>query len=226
MSRADEVEQSLIESILQERYPVGSRLPLERELAVELGVGRPTLREALQRLARDGWITVRRRTGTIINEYWRSGSLNIIGAIARHDPSVRADTAQWLLELRVGLAPTYVRQAVANQPARAVAVMVEHESIGDGDAEAFARFDWRWQLELSQLAPNPLFHLINRNAASVWARGANVYFAVGAHRAASRAFYEGLLQAAMDADPDTAEEITRHAMQESIRLWRELERRT
>jgi GntR family transcriptional regulator len=50
----------------QGEYPVGARLPSEPDLAVELGVSRPTLREALRVLARDGWLVRRHGSGTFV----------------------------------------------------------------------------------------------------------------------------------------------------------------
>ncbi|MFZ3080168.1 MAG: GntR family transcriptional regulator, partial [Bellilinea sp.] len=49
-------ESRLIDAILTGKFPIDTNLPAERELAVSLGVTRPTLRETLQRLARDGWL--------------------------------------------------------------------------------------------------------------------------------------------------------------------------
>lgn len=48
--------------------PVGSRLPPERTLAVRLGVSRSTLRTAVDRLERLGFLKVRHGAGTIIQE--------------------------------------------------------------------------------------------------------------------------------------------------------------
>mgnify|MGYP006152033943 FL=1 len=51
-------EAFIIESIWGKRFAPGSMLPAERELADLIGVTRTTLREVLQRLARDGWLTI------------------------------------------------------------------------------------------------------------------------------------------------------------------------
>jgi GntR family transcriptional regulator, negative regulator for fad regulon and positive regulator of fabA len=42
-------EQALVTDILNGTFPPGSNLPAERELSIQLGVTRPTLREALRR---------------------------------------------------------------------------------------------------------------------------------------------------------------------------------
>ena len=49
---AEVAESRLITAILDGRFPIGQPLPPERELAGQLGVSRPALREALQRMAR------------------------------------------------------------------------------------------------------------------------------------------------------------------------------
>src|SRR6218665_1933573 len=56
---ADQVRQL----ILNGQYPPGSRLPAERELAQQLGVSRPSLREALIALEIDGTIEIRMGSG-------------------------------------------------------------------------------------------------------------------------------------------------------------------
>lgn len=47
-------------------YPVGSRLPTEPELVAEFGVGRSSIREAVQALAQAGILDVRQGSGTYV----------------------------------------------------------------------------------------------------------------------------------------------------------------
>ncbi|ALN74285.1 FadR/GntR family transcriptional regulator [Aureimonas sp. AU20] len=48
------------------QFPPGSRLPAERELAVQLGVSRPSLREALIALEIDGSVEIRMGSGVYV----------------------------------------------------------------------------------------------------------------------------------------------------------------
>jgi GntR family negative regulator for fad regulon and positive regulator of fabA len=75
---AELAEQQLTRGILEGEFPIGSSLPAERELAARLGVTRPTLRETLQRLARDGWITIKQGKPTQIKDFWWEGNLNVL----------------------------------------------------------------------------------------------------------------------------------------------------
>ncbi|MEN4099414.1 MAG: GntR family transcriptional regulator, partial [Anaerolineaceae bacterium] len=75
-------ESRLISAILANHFPPGSNLPGERELAVQFGVTRPTLREVLQRLERDGWVEIRQGKPTRVLNYWQEGNLAVLVAVA------------------------------------------------------------------------------------------------------------------------------------------------
>lgn len=49
-------------------YPVGGQIPTENELCTLLGVSRPTLRQALDTLSREGWLMRVKGRGTFVTE--------------------------------------------------------------------------------------------------------------------------------------------------------------
>ena len=79
-SPAGFAEEYIVESIWSGRFPPGTILPAERELSELIGVTRTTLREVLQRLARDGWLTIQHGKPTKVNNFWETSGLNIAGS--------------------------------------------------------------------------------------------------------------------------------------------------
>lgn len=65
---SDAVASSLERRILEGSLKPGDRLPPERELAIELGVSRPSLREAIQKLASKGMVQSRQGGGTYVTD--------------------------------------------------------------------------------------------------------------------------------------------------------------
>jgi GntR family uxuAB operon transcriptional repressor len=61
------VAQTLLAAIQQGRFEPGSRLPSDREVAEQLGVSRPTAREAILALELIGVVTVRHGDGTYVS---------------------------------------------------------------------------------------------------------------------------------------------------------------
>ncbi len=72
----------LVADIVSGRYPQGSNLPAERELAIRLGASRPTLREALRRLGEWGLVEPRRGSGVVVRDQ-REWSLDVLPAYLR-----------------------------------------------------------------------------------------------------------------------------------------------
>ncbi|GBE21932.1 MAG TPA: fatty acid metabolism transcriptional regulator FadR [Actinobacteria bacterium] len=216
---ADHAEHSLVEAVLDGTFPPGSELPGERQLAIRLGVTRPTLREALQRLERDGWVTVRQGRRTVVNHFWQEGGLNVLGALVEHSRHLSTDFVEHLLEIRLYLAPPYIAAAVACVPDEVAALVARHRDLPDR-AEAFATFDWDVHRRLSIASGNPIFTLILNGFAGFYERLASIYFALSEARDRSRRFYSDLETAARANDRDAAERVSREVMEDSIELWR------
>jgi GntR family negative regulator for fad regulon and positive regulator of fabA len=215
---AELAESRLIIAILENRFPIGSSLPAERELASMLGVTRPTLREVLQRLARDGWIEIRHGRSTRVRNYWSEGNLGVLGAIARYPSFAPDDFVPNLLTVRQLMAPAYTRQAVECSPDQVIELLEGIELIGD-DPVAFAQSDWDLHHQLTIWSGNAIFTLIVNGFRELYATMAQVYFAIPEARDHSRAYYRDLLAAAQSSDLETVERLTGDVMKDSLRLW-------
>ncbi len=215
---AEFAEQQLIDAILSGRYPIDSPLPAERELAAQVGVTRPTLREALQRLGREGWLEIRQGKPTRVRDYWREGSLGVLGAIARRPAAQPPDFITHLLEVRLALAPAYAAQAAAGRPTETAAFLAAWLRLADNPTD-LAAFDWQLHRRLAELSGNPIYLLILNGFGELYLPLAERYFQAPEPRQSSRQFYADLLAAVQAHDPQQAERVTRAAMRQSLDLW-------
>ena len=220
---AELVENRLINAIVDGEFPINSLLPPERELAHRLGVTRPTLREALQRLARDGWIEIHHGKSTRVRDYWHEGNLAVLGTIARFQDHVPPDFVPNLLQVRELLAPAYARLAVKRSAKNLVKFLAGYQNLVDAP-DAFAKADWELHQHLTIESGNPIFTLILNGFKELYPYMGRAYFTPPKARARSRRFYADLRAAAQARDPERAEVITCKVMQDSIDLWKSIKR--
>lgn len=219
---AEMVESRLLEAILSGHFAINSPLPAERELATSIGVTRPTLREALQRLARDGWLEIQHGKTTRVRDYWREGSLAVLSVLAQSPDHQPQDFVVHLLELRVLIAPEYARQAVRAAPKEVVTLLERYAALEDS-ATTFAGADWDLHALLVRHASNPVYQLLLNGFQSLYLLVGERYFSFPECRRHSRGFYHSLLDCARRKASVEAESLTRRVMQESMRLARKIQ---
>jgi GntR family negative regulator for fad regulon and positive regulator of fabA len=213
-------EETLVSRILDGTFPVGSTLPGERDLATQIGVTRPTLREALRRLERDGWLTIQQGKATQVNDYWREGGLNVIATLVRHSPQLPENFIPNLLQIRQDMAPSYIATAVDRAPTEVTQLLANGLSLPDTPL-AFAHYDWQMHHTLTVLSGNPIYTLILNGFVGFYEQMALFYFNDSQARASSRQFYRDMLTCAQTGDATTAYAIGQSMMETSIRLWEE-----
>src|SRR5690348_6479207 len=74
----DEVFDQVLGDVLGGELAPGQALPAERKLAEVLGVSRPAVREALQRLSQAGLIEVRQGDTTTVRDFRRHAGLDLL----------------------------------------------------------------------------------------------------------------------------------------------------
>lgn len=215
----EHAEGALIEAILGGRFPIGSKLPGERALAQDLGVTRPTLREALRRMERDGWVTVRHGKATVVNDIWRDGRMNIIQSLVEHGKNLPAGFVVSLLEVRRDLAPRYTRGAFRRDPEGLARYFASAAQLED-TPQAFAAFDWQMHKVLTLASGNPIYPLFLNGFAGFYEKMACVYFASSGARARSRRYYQEMQEAISGGEEGDVYALTLAMMEESIALWK------
>ena len=77
----DEVFEQLLSGVVGGELAPGEALPAERRLAEVLGVSRPAVREALQRLSHIGLVEVRQGDATTVRDFRRHAGLDLLPSL-------------------------------------------------------------------------------------------------------------------------------------------------
>jgi GntR family transcriptional regulator, negative regulator for fad regulon and positive regulator of fabA len=206
---AEQAEQQIIRGILDGMYPPNSNLPAERQLATALGVTRPTLREVLQRMARNGWLEIHHGRSTRVRDYLREGSLPVLGLV---EPDAGLTAA--LQQLRLLLGPVYTREAIEKNAADA-SLLVQSLAELPEDAVSTALYDWRLHYGLAVLSGNAIFALIWMDLQALAVKILSVHYADVDVCQKARTAYRMIGKAARAGEPDAAEAIMRRILQEN-----------
>ena len=152
---ASEVAQQLLDLFTSGSIEVGTRLPPERKLAAELGVGRSAVREALSALEILGIVDVRPGSGT----YLQGTASDLLPQSLRWGLLIGEKNTEELLDLRSGLEIYVARLAALHaaegdlEPLRA---SLEQMRTDITALDTFAQADSAFHHELTALARNGL----------------------------------------------------------------------
>jgi GntR family negative regulator for fad regulon and positive regulator of fabA len=219
---AELAESRLVESILNDTFPINGNLPGERELSEMLGVTRPTLREALQRLERDGWVEIHQGKPTRVRDYWKEGKLAVLNTLSEHPAQLPEKFVPDLLNVRLAMAPMYTELAVRNAPEK-VAEILEQRHTLDNKPDNYVVFDWTLQHELTYLGENPVFIMMLNSFKDLFLNLASYYFDLPEARKYSMKYYEDFALAAKHQDAAQAAQLTHDIMRDSLFFWQQIQ---
>lgn len=220
-SPAGFAEEYIVESIWSGRFPPGTILPAERELSELIGVTRTTLREVLQRLARDGWLTIQHGKPTKVNNFWETSGLNILETLARLDEDGIPELVDHLLAARTNLSAVFIRGAIRNQQDKTIEILKSHSDIPD-DGKTFAQSDYQLNHDLAFASGNPVYVLMMNGFRGMYSRIGGYYFSNQKSRDLTRGYYKQLLDLAVKGDYEGVPLVIRDYGIESGKIWQEL----
>ncbi len=134
-SVCDEVYDQLAGNIVRGEVAAGDSLLSERRLAEVLGVSRPIVREALQRLAIAGLVEVRQGGSTTVRDYRRHAGLPVLAQLLLPAGSLDLGVARSLLEARLHIGPEVASLAASRAGAALEGPLTEVLSQWDGAAD-------------------------------------------------------------------------------------------
>jgi GntR family transcriptional regulator, transcriptional repressor for pyruvate dehydrogenase complex len=213
----EQIVQQIEDSIEAGALKPGDQLPAERELALQFGVSRTAVREAVKALREKGLVEAYPGRGTFIT----SGTSNSIRlTLDRMLKTGQPDGTAHLVEVReilepeiAALAATRADEESLEEMRKAVGIMDEAK----GDPDAFIEADLDFHLALAEAAANPLILSLIDSIVGVLREQRISIFKVDGGPERGQYHHKRILEAIENRDPAGA----RSAMRAHLRQVRE-----
>lgn len=220
-SPAGLAEEYIVKSIWNNHFPPGSDLPAERELADKIGVTRTTLREVLQRLARDGWLIIQHGKPTRVNNVWETAGPNIIRTLIQLDKSIIPVIITNVVSLRTRMGEHYIPEAIQLDSAASLALFKNLPQLED-TPQAYAEFDYNLYRSFTFVANKPVYGLILNSFKELYHQVASLFFSEAQSRKFTLQFYQALRDSCQAGDADKAAAYLNENRERSSGIWKSM----
>ena len=149
--------------ILSGELKVGEKLPSERELATSMQVSRAVVNAGISEMEQKGFLIVRPRVGTFVEDYRKNGTLETLVSIMKYNGgSLAKDEVKSVLELRIVLVNLASSLALENASDEELANLqnIIDELGPDSSKEKVVDVTFRLHHELAYISRNNLLPLI------------------------------------------------------------------
>jgi GntR family transcriptional regulator, transcriptional repressor for pyruvate dehydrogenase complex len=211
------VAEQLVAAIRE--LPPGTKVPSERELTKELGVGRSTVREALNGLAMLGIVEIRHGQGVFVSsEPAQMGEPSSITAALERGVTNEFIEARLIVEVEV--ARLAARRRTDEDLARLEAALEEQRARLRGDLATLVDIAAHFHVLLADAAHNEVLSaMIESFVGLMVERGPRVYGLEGFGEWDLQE-HRGLYEAVRDRDPERAARLMREHIEELARRYR------
>ncbi len=171
-SASDRLQRLLEESLLDDQYVTGDRLPSEREIMKRYKIGRGTVRAAYRSLQQKGLIKIRPGGGAFVQEVDSSMVGATLSTLIRH----RQVSTQHLQEFREAIetrCAAYATERATPEQINKLKILIKQmEGLLGSSGDGYLRFyelELNLHTELAKISGNPMFEwfasTFERNAA-------------------------------------------------------------
>jgi DNA-binding FadR family transcriptional regulator len=156
LSAADLLASDVRDLVISRRLPPGTRLGSERTLIEASRLSRPTVREAIQTLEREGFVQVKPgpRGGVIVRALDSRSTVRALGYLLEYEGTPPQDFLEARTEIETTSARLAVRHATADDLAAMTATVDEMRNTGRVDSAFIADANLRFHLAVAQASHN------------------------------------------------------------------------
>ena len=161
-----EVVDRLLARIESGEFTVGERLPSERVLMDEFGVGRPAIREALQTIEQMGIIEITHRERARIVQPTPQTIIQQVADVGHHMLAGSPANLEYLKEARMffelGMVRLAAERATPDDLVRLKRILKEQEAVAATDSAQFPKKDMEFHQAIAATSGNPIYTAISQ----------------------------------------------------------------
>jgi GntR family transcriptional repressor for pyruvate dehydrogenase complex len=201
-SRVELVQRQMEAQMLEGHWRPGNRLPSERDLALQWGVSRATVREAISRLAARNLLVSRHGSGVFVTDQLQAGFTSPWRQLLADHPELRWDTLEFRRELE-GAAAQFAAQRATREDLKAIGAVVKRltRAYEEGNKAEEAHADADFHEAIAEASHNSMFRHLHTGVIRM----------LRAHIALN-------LDGMQDGSAETAEALAQHLAAEHIAL--------
>jgi DNA-binding FadR family transcriptional regulator len=197
------------ELIISGKLSPGQKLPPERELALQLGVSRPVVHEALVDIAAKGLVSLKPRIGSIVNDYRKEGSLALQNSlVSYHNGMLEPKLLDGLLDMRILFETENAKLAARNrtdeQAGELNQLVHQEQDAARNEMNLLTELDFQFHLLLAISTGNPSYPLLLNSFKQVYTNLTGLFFSLPSVIPAVLGFHRQLADAIEKKDEEDA----------------------
>lgn len=216
----DQVVDEITSGVVSGKYPIGAKLPPERELAEQMGISRTAVRSGLAELAASGVIRQQGRQGCIVVDYRIDGKMPIINAILTGRGGMSKQILEGYLGARILIESETARLSALNRSNddlyQMFTIIREGYSIADGDIKALARQEYRFHKQVAGACGNVFYPILINSLEDTALQLLEEFYCTALSRADILKLQERLYEAIQQKDPDMAVQAMQNMFQHRL----------
>jgi len=166
--------------ILSGKISVGETLPSERELASQLKVSRPVVHEGLIDLSNRGLVTIKPRSGTVVNDFRKQGSIPLLLSLFDYhgtlDPAIQQDILEMRLLFENEMARLCAQNRTSEQLLQMKSLIEEEKRTDKNNYEEIARLDYSFHQLIAQASDNFIYSLLLNSFKEIYLHLSALFF--------------------------------------------------
>ncbi len=168
--------------ILSGTLQIGARLPSERTLAVQLGVSRPVLHQAIVELATKGLVEIAPRRGVFVNDFRTQGSCALLSTLLTYQegelaPALRDSLIAMRLLVEAETARLAALQRAPEHLSGLQNLLDEESACEHTDGERLVALDFAFHLQVALASGNLMYPLMLNSIKGVYTNLTGRFFA-------------------------------------------------